>query len=233
MTCPGIVYSPMSVNRTPKGGFTVTTEAKLISLTQGAIAGFGCTTAHDDLEVPLTGLFPIKNGDTIIDPGFGPSSLISPNLTMPPKFVEYAIGVNIDGVDRGAFTWTVDPSDPTGMTILYRDLTTATFPYIAGVTFNQITFNSIAGDQCGGVAWNPTQQIGIFSNYDSWFCCASGSFNCCGTFIPGPHFLIPRPDSGSLLPGQLQSSTPALQKMHFLSNYTFQFTNDFGRIKPQ
>lgn len=71
---------------------------------------------------------------------------------------------------------------------------------------------------------------GFTDTPDGW-CCLSSGFNCCGAGLPpGPHFLIPRPDPGSLMPGQSNSSTPPAQQLMFLSNYTFQFVNNFGRV---
>ncbi len=79
-------------------------------------------------------------------------------------------------------------------------------------------------------SWDASLTVVTSLDVNAWFDCAYGACSSGGS-TPGPHFLIPRPDPLSLTPGQMNSSTPALKKMVFLSNYTFQFVNNFGRVR--
>ncbi len=229
--CPGLVFASAPVGRTPKGGFGLISESTAISQIQSVIPSLGCAVTEANGTAFWDPLLVVAAGETIIDPGFSASSLMNPIFGQPSgNFSGFSIGLYINGVSRGSFDWGVTG----GNTVTFADNTTVHFPYVADSNFGFISFSNIGGQGCDGVTWNPNQNTGTFVNYHTWFCCASAGFNCCEPAgNPGPHFLIPRPNSGSLLPGQLQSSTPALQKMIFLSNYTFQFTNDFGRIRPQ
>lgn len=68
-------------------------------------------------------------------------------------------------------------------------------------------------------------------DFNLWFCCAAAPFGCtegCGASIPmGGRFLIPPPANPG--PGE-NVSTPILGTPLYLSNHTFQFTANYGRV---
>lgn len=108
------------------------------------------------------------------------------------------------------------------------------WPLTLGGNCENISLSQPTGTNGVQVSW-PGAPLASFLNtinFDKWWCCASAPQGCCTPAgPPPPQFLIPRPASPT--PVQQNSSIPPLQQMIFLSNYTFQFVNDFGRVTPQ
>lgn len=69
---------------------------------------------------------------------------------------------------------------------------------------------------------------GIVDPEALWCCVTEGQ--CCVTpSAAGPRFLIPPPE-GPRNPVEENSTAPVLNQAIYLSNYTFQFVNNFGRV---
>lgn len=108
------------------------------------------------------------------------------------------------------FTGTVECLDVT--TVCYNDLGDVRWP---GSFLNNYTFDAFSSVRDAEGMW----------------CCLSFGHDCCGpapTSTP-PGFLIPRPVNPQ--PGEENISTPPFEIPLYLSNYTAQFTNNFGRVK--
>jgi len=76
----------------------------------------------------------------------------------------------------------------------------------------------------------PMTNILLNFDFDAWWCCATVDFNCCGGGGGKKSgFLIPRPETPEI--GDENISTPPFELPLYLSNYTAQFTNNFGRVK--
>lgn len=231
--CPGLSYASQLVGRSDKGGFTLVSETQRLNDVESFfVSGFSCADILPAIPslMAVTWKLPVADGEVIVDPGFNAASLLGVDLG---TFSSFGINVTIDGVNRGSFGWTLSG----GTTVVYSNDTSpaVNFPLTAGVDFLTISFSSVGGIGCDGVAWNPTQSIAYFADQagiDAWFCCATSAHNCCGSPpAAAPKFLIP--PSGSPAPGEENATTPVLNKAIYLSNYTFQFVNNFGRVPKQ
>lgn len=92
-------------------------------------------------------------------------------------------------------------------------------------TWGLIRYDSFVGSTS---TWLPDVFKINTVDVNKWFCCRT---ECCGTGIPiggGSAFLIPGADMPS--PVQENSSTPLIKTPVYLSNHTWAFRNNFGRL---
>jgi len=102
-------------------------------------------------------------------------------------------------------------------------------PFTAGGSFqNEWVCQIVTG---GANLAVPMSNMLLDFDFDAWWCCATVDFNCCGGPPVGRKsgFLIPRPETPEI--GDENISTPVFELPLYLSNYTAQFTNNFGRVK--
>lgn len=85
-----------------------------------------------------------------------------------------------------------------------------------------------------GMVYSPSFQMLVgYTDLDAQFCCLASGQGCveCGGAVGSvnPHFLIPPPADPE--PVEEKSTAPTLEQFIKLSNHTFQFTRNFGRVK--
>jgi len=70
-----------------------------------------------------------------------------------------------------------------------------------------------------------------FTDTEEMWCCVSEGYGCCASpsAFFGGRFLIPPPTNPQ--PGEEGITTPLLYTPIYLSNHTFQFINNYGRVK--
>lgn len=110
-------------------------------------------------------------------------------------------------------------------------------PPFTGVQACALTTTTFSDNITGNLVWpNPQPEIpysyssvtGINDPEALWCCVTEGV--CCSAppVGSGGKFLIP--PNNPPLPGEENATTPVLNKAIYLSNYTFQFVNNFGRV---
>lgn len=233
MTCSnaGQVFAPgsLSLGTTASGeSYGAYSQYYVDRRAQQFLVTFGgdCATVKAGLAAePFANVFGrISDGGTI-------NQITWADLTQDP---------NVDG---GA-TLTVEMFTGTGVLQFVNNGTThaqtvtasgapITWPLVIGVNCINFTFgttNSHPGDTFP--MWNDAPIVPRLQsiNFDSWWCCASASFNCCGgAALPVGSFLLPT--SSNPDPVAAQSTSPILNTPLYLSNHTFALPNNFGSNK--
>jgi len=181
--------------------------------------GFGltCEQAYDAIIPSLPTVVPtvVANGTVIAAP-------VEADFDMP---VGGSIILRVDGAFAGSYARSEGG---------FEDATTFPWPGVAGVNFFQNLQFQVT-DAGGGVNSEMNYTINSLSepfDEDEWWCCnATGCVpgGCGAAVFFGGRFLIPSP--GIPAPGEENISTPLLRTPLYLSNHTYQFTKNFGRIK--
>jgi hypothetical protein len=128
-------------------------------------------------------------------------------------------------------TWSISPVDG----IIDEITWPGPWPMIIGVDVAQIYFNRVvsSGNPDDGFKLDAESTNLASFDFNSWWCCAAAARGCTegcgGGALYGGRFLIPPTDPPA--PGEENATTPVLNQAIYLSNYTFQFTNNFGRVK--
>jgi len=207
---PGQLYQ-MDTNN-PAGVYTEGFMVDLVNLLLGPMYNFSCADAKafiaDNYLPQFLGGSVIRNGTTV--PAIN-SGMISVEGTGAAGYMQS------DNATAGTWVFGSEGFEITSS------------PQVAGQDFlsNFFIVKNVGDPTLFSV---PISQILQSFNYDVWFCCASAAFNCCGAPAASKSgFLIPRPETPGV--GEENISTPPFELPLYLSNYTAQFTNNFGRVK--
>lgn len=177
-------------------------------------AGYDCATAKPIALASIAGI-----ADNLVQNGYSFGVPTAPELAMT------LVGGGYTFQGPGFY------GEVSNTTAGYADGTTFPWPLIVGDTADLYSLFQSGNPILGWVEFNRTLPLLDMTNFDfeTWWCYWSG---CCTPPIgSGPKFLIPRPLIPQ--PGEENVSTPVLNKAIYLSNYTFQFVNNFGRVKKQ
>jgi len=136
----------------------------------------------------------------------------------------------------GTFPIVIGEDDITGVQIFVSDYDGAP-PYVGVIdcgTGPTNYFDNITGiiRWPGGTPEIPLTYdvVDAINDAEGLWCCVTEGYPCCvAPTIAGNSFLIPRPENPE--PVEENISTPLLNSVLYLSNHSYQFTANYGRIK--